>query len=79
MRIALFKSIPPSATSRATPTFILEALEARARLGAALAVTPELSLVGYLPRDLLLNAGFVHRELGRSTPAWRARRRRCRR
>ena len=29
--------------------------------GADLAVTPELALVGYLPRDLLLSAGFVRR------------------
>jgi hypothetical protein len=31
----------------------------RARAGADLAVTPELALVGYLPRDLLLSANFV--------------------
>src|SRR5262249_48881606 len=40
---------------------ILDALaEARAQ-GAAVAVTPELALVGYLPRDLLLSPGFVRR------------------
>jgi NAD+ synthase/NAD+ synthase (glutamine-hydrolysing) len=36
------------------------AREARER-GASLAVTPELALVGYLPRDLLLSMGFVER------------------
>ncbi len=33
--------------------------------GVDLAVTPELALVGYLPRDLLLNAGFVSRSWDR--------------
>src|SRR6185295_9586989 len=31
------------------------------RAGADLAVTPELALAGYLPRDLLLSSGFVNR------------------
>ncbi len=30
-------------------------------MGADLAVTPELALMGYLPRDLLMNRGFVRR------------------
>jgi NAD+ synthase/NAD+ synthase (glutamine-hydrolysing) len=33
----------------------------RVGLGADLAATPELALVGYLPRDLLLSPGFVQR------------------
>ena len=33
----------------------------RSAAGAELAVTPELALVGYLPRDLLLSPGFVSR------------------
>jgi NAD+ synthase/NAD+ synthase (glutamine-hydrolysing) len=40
------------------------AREAKAR-GADLAVTPELALVGYLPRDLLLGPGFVARSWDR--------------
>src|SRR5207248_2879138 len=40
---------------------ILGALEEAHRLGADLAVTPELALAGYLPRDLLLSEGFVRR------------------
>src|SRR5205823_3119038 len=32
-----------------------------ADLGADLMVTPELALMGYLPRDLLMNQGFVRR------------------
>src|SRR5207245_4389561 len=39
---------------------IAEAVRVAAARGADLAVAPELSLVGYLPRDLLLSAGFVN-------------------
>ena len=46
---------------------------AGAARGADLAVTPELALVGYLPRDLLLSAGFVRRSWERARRA-RARR-----
>ena len=35
-----------------------ERARSRERAGADLAVTPELALAGYLPRDLLLSAGF---------------------
>ena len=53
---------------------------ARGRVGGAdLAVTPELALVGYLPRDLLLNAGFVRRSWDVARAARARRRRRCRR
>ncbi len=40
---------------------IVEGARAAARQGADLAVTPELALVGYLPRDLLLSGDFVQR------------------
>jgi len=40
---------------------IADAVRQAGRLGADLAVAPELALVGYLPRDLLLSAGFVRR------------------
>jgi NAD+ synthase/NAD+ synthase (glutamine-hydrolysing) len=40
---------------------ILDALTQAAAHDVALAVAPELALVGYLPRDLLLSEGFVHR------------------
>src|SRR5262249_15825034 len=44
---------------RGNSQLILDALGEARRLGADLAVTPELALVGYLPRDLLLDAAFV--------------------
>src|SRR5207247_4366140 len=40
---------------------ILDALAVARGRGADFAVTPELSLVGYFPRDLLLSAEFVRR------------------
>ena len=50
--------------------------EAARAAGADLAVTPELALVGYLPRDLLLSAGFVRAQLGDGSTEPRARARR---
>ena len=61
MKIALLQVNPTVGDLAGNARLILEALEAARESGAALAVTPELSLVGYLPRDLLLNAGFVRR------------------
>jgi NAD+ synthase/NAD+ synthase (glutamine-hydrolysing) len=39
----------------------MDALGRAAAAGADLAVTPELALVGYLPRDLLLSGGFIRK------------------
>jgi len=42
------------------------------KVGADLVVTPELALMGYLPRDLLMNQGFVRKsceELGKIAKA----------
>jgi NAD+ synthase (glutamine-hydrolysing) len=61
MKIALLQINPTVGDLAGNARLILEALEAARASSAALAVTPELSLVGYLPRDLLLNAGFVRR------------------
>ena len=61
MRIALLQINPTVGDLSGNARLILDALgEARSR-GADLAVTPELALVGYLPRDLLLDAEFVRR------------------
>jgi NAD+ synthase/NAD+ synthase (glutamine-hydrolysing) len=61
MKIALLQIDPTVGDLAGNARLILDALvEARDR-GAALAVTPELALVGYLPRDLLLNPAFVRR------------------
>ena len=40
---------------------IVRGVRAAASRGAELVVTPELALMGYLPRDLLMNRGFVRR------------------
>src|SRR5262249_55162285 len=59
MKIALLQIDPTVGDLRGNARLILEALAEAKRHGAAMAVTPELALVGYLPRDLLLSAGFV--------------------
>jgi NAD+ synthase (glutamine-hydrolysing) len=59
MKIALLQIDPTVGDLAGNARLILAALEDANRQGAALAVTPELALVGYLPRDLLLDPGFV--------------------
>ena len=59
MKIALLQINPTVGDLPGNARLILEALERAARAGADVAVTPELALVGYLPRDLLLDRGFV--------------------
>jgi len=59
MRIALLQIDPTVGDLRGNARLICEALVEANRRGVDLAVTPELALVGYLPRDLLLNAAFV--------------------
>jgi NAD+ synthase (glutamine-hydrolysing) len=59
MKIALLQVNPTVGDLAGNAALILDALRRAAALDADLAVTPELSLVGYLPRDLLLSAGFV--------------------
>jgi NAD+ synthase/NAD+ synthase (glutamine-hydrolysing) len=61
MRIALLQVNPTVGDLTGNARLILDALSAAGQSGAALAVTPELSLVGYLPRDLLLDGDFVRR------------------
>jgi len=61
MKIALLQVNPTVGDVTGNARRILEALRDAASKGADLAATPELALVGYLPRDLLLNPGFVRR------------------
>jgi NAD+ synthase (glutamine-hydrolysing) len=61
MKIALLQVNPIVGDIAGNASRILDALKEAAASGATLAATPELALVGYLPRDLLLNAGFVRR------------------
>ena len=59
MKIALLQ-INPTVGDIAGNARLIAAAAGRARdAGADLAVTPELALVGYLPRDLLLSSNFV--------------------
>jgi NAD+ synthase (glutamine-hydrolysing) len=61
MKIALLQLNPTVGDVAGNARRILDALRQAAARGADLAATPELALVGYLPRDLLLNPGFVRR------------------
>ena len=61
MKIALLQINPTVGDLTGNAELIAEAAMSAKRAGAELAVTPELALAGYLPRDLLLNTGFVHR------------------
>jgi len=61
MKIALLQINPTVGDVTGNAQLIADAAISAGRAGADLAITPELALAGYLPRDLLLNAGFVHR------------------
>jgi NAD+ synthase (glutamine-hydrolysing) len=59
VKIALLQINPTVGDLQGNSRLIIEAVEKAGRQGADLSVTPELALVGYLPRDLLLSEGFV--------------------
>ncbi len=59
MKIALLQINPTVGDLAGNSRLILDALRVAGAHGADLAATPELALVGYLPRDLLLSPGFV--------------------
>src|SRR3977135_3867964 len=61
MKIALLQINPTVGDLAGNARLVADAVRQAGRDGADLAVTPELALVGYLPRDLLLNEGFVRR------------------
>src|SRR5256885_11657680 len=61
MKVALRQIDPTVGDLAGNAKLILDALHRAAASGADLAATPELSLVGYLPRDLLLSPDFVSR------------------
>ncbi len=61
MKIALLQINPTVGDLTGNAQLIADAATAAHRACADLAVTPELALAGYLPRDLLLNPGFVDR------------------
>ena len=59
MKVALLQIDPTVGDLAGNGRLIADAARRAGAAGADLAVTPELALVGYLPRDLLLNDGFV--------------------
>jgi NAD+ synthase (glutamine-hydrolysing) len=61
VKIALLQINPIVGDLAGNARLIADAVRAAGRAGANLAVTPELALVGYLPRDLLLSEGFIRR------------------
>ncbi len=61
MKIALLQINPTVGDLTGNAQLIADAAAVAKAAGADLAVTPELALAGYLPRDLLLNEGFVNR------------------
>jgi NAD+ synthase/NAD+ synthase (glutamine-hydrolysing) len=61
MKIALLQINPTVGDLEGNVRLIADAAGEAGRRGADLAVTPELALVGYLPRDLLLSGDFVTR------------------
>ncbi len=61
MRIALLQVNPTAGDLGGNARLIAESARQAKAAGADLAVTPELALMGYLPRDLLMNRGFIGR------------------
>jgi NAD+ synthase/NAD+ synthase (glutamine-hydrolysing) len=61
LRVALLQINPTAGDLQGNSDLIVRAARAAGKQGAELAVTPELALMGYLPRDLLMSRGFVER------------------
>lgn len=61
MRVALLQINPTAGDLGGNASLISRGARAAQTQGADLVVTPELALMGYLPRDLLMNSGFVQR------------------
>jgi NAD+ synthase (glutamine-hydrolysing) len=65
VKIALLQLNPTVGDLAGNARLIADAVREAAAAGADLTVTPELALVGYLPRDLLLSLDFVRRSWAR--------------
>jgi NAD+ synthase/NAD+ synthase (glutamine-hydrolysing) len=61
LRVALLQINPTAGDLNGNSCLIIRGVRAAQAEGADLVVTPELALMGYLPRDLLMNQGFVQR------------------
>jgi NAD+ synthase (glutamine-hydrolysing) len=61
LRIALLQINPTAGDLSGNSSLIVRGVRAAQSQRADLVVTPELALMGYLPRDLLMSRGFVQR------------------
>lgn len=61
MRVALLQINPTAGDIQGNASLIVRGTRDAQSHGADLVVTPELALMGYLPRDLLMSEGFVRR------------------
>ena len=61
LRIAILQINPTAGDIQGNSARIIAGAKRARDAGADLAVTPELALMGYLPRDLLMSRGFVQR------------------
>jgi NAD+ synthase (glutamine-hydrolysing) len=61
LRIALLQINTTAGDIQGNASLIIRGVRQAQFAGADLVVTPELALMGYLPRDLLMNRGFVAR------------------
>ncbi len=61
MHIALLQINTTVGDLEGNAKLIADGVRASDHQGASLVITPELSLMGYLPRDLLMNEGFIQK------------------
>ena len=61
MRIAILQINPTPGDLNGNSALIVEGVRKARELGVSLVFTPELALMGYLPRDLLMSHGFIRR------------------
>jgi len=61
LRVALLQINPVAGDLKGNASQITRGVRSAQALGVDLVVTPELALMGYLPRDLLMSSGFVQR------------------
>jgi NAD+ synthase (glutamine-hydrolysing) len=61
LRVALLQINPTAGDITGNSALIIRGARNAQAAGADLVVTPELALMGYLPRDLLMSPGFVRR------------------
>jgi NAD+ synthase (glutamine-hydrolysing) len=61
LRVALLQINPTAGDIGGNSSLIVRGVRNAQAAGADLVVTPELALMGYLPRDLLMSPGFVRR------------------